>query len=153
MREVGVVVSTSGLMAEVQFSKGPQCEGCHACDGFRSDKDLGTLLVRNAVGAKAGERVEVEIAPGALLTSAFLVFVFPLLGLAAGYVLASAVFHASQGMAVLGAFLGLGGAFLALKLWDRLFANRKKTTPVIVRKVDSEPVSVATDPVTGSYWP
>ena len=153
MREVGVVVSTSGLMAEVQFTRGPQCQGCHACDGFRKNNDLGTLLVRNGVGAKPGERVEVEIAPSAVLTSAFLVFVFPLLGLVAGYVLASAVFHASQGMAVLGAFVGLGGAFLALKLWDRFFANRKKTTPVIVRRVSGEPVSVATDPVTGSYWP
>ncbi|NOZ55840.1 MAG: SoxR reducing system RseC family protein [Calditrichaeota bacterium] len=153
MREQGVVVSTSGLMAEVQFTKGPQCEGCHACDGFRSDKNLGSLLVRNAAGARPGDRVEVEIAPSTLLTSAFMVFIFPLLGMALGYAVATALLHASQSVGVLAAFAGLAVALASLKLYDRAFAGKKDATPVIVRKVSDETLNVVTDRLKGSYWP
>jgi len=153
VREQGVVVSTSGLMAEVQFTKGPQCEGCHACDGFRSNKDLGSLLARNAVGARPGDRVEVEIAPSVLLTSAFLVFIFPLVGMVLGYVVATTLLGASQSLGVLAAFVGLAAALVSLRLYDRAFASKKNATPVIVRTVTDETLNVVTDRLKGSYWP
>lgn len=134
MRERGLVVSTNGLVALVQFAKGKHCEGCNVCQAFGEGSAV--LEAKNEVQAKPGDTVEVEIPPKHVLTSSFLVFIVPALTMIAGYLVSNLWLRTSGDASVGAAFLGLLFGFGLVRLYDRAIASRKDCPATIVRKID-----------------
>ncbi|MGQ9603708.1 MAG: SoxR reducing system RseC family protein [bacterium] len=121
MRNYGLVRAIEGKFVEVVIPKGGECKNCGACIVYASDH---TSVVRaiNPVGAKIGDRVEIEIHPRDVVFGAFFVFIFPLLvgalsGLM-GFLIGRRIEHAYLIAAVLGA-IGLLSSFLIVGLISR----------------------------------
>ncbi|MBN2410259.1 SoxR reducing system RseC family protein [candidate division KSB1 bacterium] len=133
MIECGVIVSTKDGFATIQMQKGDNCKDCNICDsfggGFRSIEAV------NHIGAKIGDRVEVEIKSYNLLKYSFLVFIFPILMLIGGYFAGISLFNngeTNEGYGILGAFIGLLLSFILIKTIDKLVGGNKKTYAQIV---------------------
>jgi sigma-E factor negative regulatory protein RseC len=133
MRETGIIVSNQGQLAQVRILRSPQCEGCPGCIDL-GERQERILEADNTLGAKVGVAVECEIAPRHVLGHSFLVFLFPLLSMIAGYWLtiqylpgATAV---AEGLGIAGAFAGLILAFLLVRIIDRSWG---KSHPVVAR--------------------
>ena len=92
----GIVVAIEGKMARVKTSRHNDCENCGACPGNSAI----IIEADNAIGAKKGQFVEMEIQERGLLKAIFVVFIIPLL------------------FAVIGALIGLFAA--PMLPYDRL---------------------------------
>ena len=86
-KQDGVVVAVDGLIAKVKTSRHNNCENCGACPGNSAI----VLDAQNPVGAKAGQRVEIEIREAGMLKAAFVVFLLPLMAVFAGVMAAGYV--------------------------------------------------------------
>ena len=86
MKATATVVETDGIFAVVESKRTAACDGCHKkADG--KDCSVCTLMggnrnirtrAENAVGAKVGDRVEIESSSVRILGYAALVFLLPL---------------------------------------------------------------------------
>jgi sigma-E factor negative regulatory protein RseC len=90
MKNSGFVVSVREDRAEVVLGTHLECRHCGACIAGISEKER-KLEAINEIGARAGQRVEIELKPVHALSAAFLLFILPVLaalgGGWAGYVL------------------------------------------------------------------
>ncbi len=138
LREEGTVVAVRGDLAEVLIPRGRHCEGCGSCCMVSGDNMLAEAL--NEVGAREGDRVEVELPFRTSLKAAYLLYGVPLaaflVGLGAGSLLAGVLFDG--GFAVpLGLLFGFGSLALAYFLLARVYAPGSKAAstyrPVITR--------------------
>jgi sigma-E factor negative regulatory protein RseC len=77
MRNHGYVVSLREKVAEVVLGGHAECKHCGACLAALDEKRR-TLPASNEIGARVGQKVEVEIAPGRAVTAAFVLFILPL---------------------------------------------------------------------------
>lgn len=142
----GVVLRTDGTRAEVSTSRRGACSACSeaaACgigDAERCDE---VVSVRNAVGARVGDTVELDLPGNAVLRLSLLVWIVPLTGLILGAA-AGSLFAAGAGMAgptssdavaLLGALAGTIGAFAVLRAVDRRHGGDPELTPLITRVV------------------
>lgn len=88
-----------------------QCEGC----GQKPTEEV-LALASNSINARPGDFVEVEPTGGHNISTSFIVFLLPCIGLGAGYALGQALLGlgdlAALGTAVLGLILGFLPAFL-----------------------------------------
>lgn len=121
-----------GNLAEVISIPNTSCGGCRGCVKKPSGEMI--VLARNGIGAAAGERVEIEISDTEGVKSAFLVFIFPIIGLLVGYFSGQAVF-ASESAGVVVSLLFASAAFLLISLYDKYFKSKKECTSVILRRV------------------
>lgn len=122
MRNHGYVVSIDEKVAQIVLGGHAECKHCGACLAALDEKHR-TLPASNEIGARVGQRVEVEVAPGRAVTAAFVLFILPLvaalLGGWAGFVLGPAAgIPPVAGAAVLG-LVGLALVFVALRRLDR----------------------------------
>ena len=130
MRETGVVLSSSGRVAQVRILRSPQCAGCHGCIELGEPQER-LIEVENDLDAPAGAVVECEIASGQVIGHTLLVFIVPLFGMAAGYYAAAGRLSgrpAAEGIGVAGAFAGLLLAFLLVRLVDKHWGRKHPTT-------------------------
>ncbi len=114
MTQIGTVIKTEGGVAIVRVARASACEGCHkkaegcsACSLLGGDKQH-TARVGNPVGARPGDRVEIEASDGRVIAYAALVFLFPLALAVLGYFLGTVCFSASplaSGLFAAGGFL------------------------------------------------
>ena len=75
-----------------QMECGLHCDGaCEGC-GQRPTQEI-LALASDPIGSKAGDVVEVEPASGHNISASVVVFLLPVVGLGAGYVLGQALFH------------------------------------------------------------
>jgi positive regulator of sigma E activity len=88
------------------------------------------VTVRNPVGARPGDAVELGLPGNAALHLSLLVWVVPFAGLLAGALMGSV---AGDGGTLLGALAGAGLAFAALHRVDRRLAASRRLTPFIAR--------------------
>ncbi|MFA6169348.1 MAG: SoxR reducing system RseC family protein [Candidatus Margulisiibacteriota bacterium] len=125
MIEIGEVIKLDGGQAEVLFQRNPACGNCTAC---RAQAD-GTLktMADNAIGAKLGERVEVEFSSRSFARAALIVFGLPVVLLFLGYYLGG----------VLGALLFLLASFGLILILDRFFS--KNNAPRIIALCTKRP--------------
>lgn len=115
MREEGIVRQVLGNnTAQVECAGTEFCAKCGLC--FKEGNKL-SVNALNLVGAKAGDRVEIEIAPSNVLLAVFLIFIMPVLSLFAGYYAGG----------VTASFVFLFVYLLMLWAYDRLL---KKKDPV-----------------------
>ena len=138
MKQEATVLETDGNIAVVETKRSSMCSGCEKnssecgghCEiygliGTKNDKARAKAV--NDIGAKAGDRVEVEAQDGKVLGYAALVFIFPIIvcGLVYGIV------HAltkNPGIAIGSAAVGFLLAFGIIAIVDRKI---EKKQPVI----------------------
>lgn len=138
IKEWATVVSWGEGFAQVSCDVKSSCSSCvsRAGCGSRVLNKLGpqtehTIIVPSAEPLVVGQKVELGISEGSLLTSAMLVYMTPLLGL---FVMA-AVFQllfSSDLAAFAGGILGGVGGFLVARGLSPKLASREAWQPVIL---------------------
>ncbi len=138
IKEWATVISWHNGMAQVSCDVKASCNSCASrvgC-GSRVLNKLGpqtqhTISVPSAQPLVSGQKVELGIAEGSLLSSALLVYMSPLVGL---FLVASVfqVLFASDPAALCGAILGGVGGFLIARGFSAKLAAREAWQPVIL---------------------
>lgn len=132
-QQEGIVLSVAGDMARVKTSRHSDCENCGSCPGMSAI----VLDVRNPLAAKPGQRVMIEVREVGLVKSAFVVYMLPLLAVAAG---AAAGYWAAGRLGQDPLWLQVAGAALAfllsaayIRFVDRSAGRDAGSQPVIIR--------------------
>ncbi len=114
----GVVLRCVDGLAQVKVQRAGGCGRCHetgGCGGVeREQASCQAYLVGNPLGAQPGDRVLLEVPPGAALRAALLAYVLPLAAVLLGALVASGLWH-SDLAGVLGALSGLSISLLYLR--------------------------------------
>jgi sigma-E factor negative regulatory protein RseC len=143
----GVVLRTDGTRAEVSTSRRGACSACSeaaVCGVGDAERCDDVVSVRNGIGARVGDTVELDLPGNAVLRLSLLVWIVPLAGLLLGAA-AGTMFAAGAGMrgptagdgvALLGALAGTVAAFAVLRAVDRRHGGDPSLTPLITRVVD-----------------
>ncbi|MBA7486964.1 hypothetical protein ES707_22526 [subsurface metagenome] len=130
--EEGWVVEATGKIAKIQIERKTFCDACRVCKMWPSN--VMVAEAENLAGAKAGERVEVEIACPHYLKSAFMLYIFPLIGLVLGYIVGERVASSE----LLSICLGIGGVILCFTItcwYDKRLRGRGKLKCKISRVI------------------
>ncbi|HEX4503636.1 MAG TPA: SoxR-reducing system protein RseC [Scandinavium sp.] len=138
IKEWATVISWSNGLAQVSCDVKSSCSSCssRAGCGSRVLNKLGpqtehTLSVSSAEPLVVGQKVELGISEGSLLTSAMLVYMTPLLGM---FVMA-AIFQllfVSDLVSFAGGVLGGVGGFLIARGLSPKLASREAWQPIII---------------------
>ena len=138
----GVVIAIQGSRADVTTSRRGACAGCSeasACDLGMHEGRSDVVTVDNRVGARPGDRVELDLPGHAALKLSAFVWVLPFVGLVVGAVAGGWLgprFGMSEDVAgLLGALAGTAGAFVGLRRIDRRAVGDDRITPYIVKVV------------------
>ena len=83
----GLVIETDNNIAKVKLTRHSECENCGSCSG----QNEVIQRAHNKIGAKPGQRVFIEVENNNVLKAAFIVFILPLLSIAAGIIIAELV--------------------------------------------------------------
>jgi len=135
--------TVTGLDGAYALVEAPQsgCGRCHEKGGCGGANNTAQLFcnsprhfrVLNPLHAKVGDRVAIGVPDGALSRTALLLYVLPLtamiMGSVLGVVLASEALR--DGLAVLGAVLGLVGGLSLARHWQRRWIASARFAPVI----------------------
>lgn len=106
MLEQGKIIELNGNEAVIEIEQGEQCKHCNACHMFGESKMR--LTARNSIHADPGDRVTVYVRPEFVLKSSFLIFIFPIVAMIAGYYTGLLLSRSSGELyGILGAFSGL----------------------------------------------
>lgn len=145
MRQKAIVVDTSGEIATVRVIRSVMCEGCsHAKDG--SSCTCGELLLgkremsaqaANPLGARPGEKVEIETDSAVVLRYAALVFLLPLLAFFLCYEAAAAL-TANEYVPWATAVAGFLLALLPAALLEARQRRRMPQVRIVARLVPAE---------------
>lgn len=129
----GIVVEVSGNTATIKTGRHNDCKNCGACPG----NNVAMVCAKNLQNAKPGQRVLFEVKETNALAAAFIVFIFPLIGIFIGALIGSYI------ATVIGAFrVGfeiLGGIFmfsvtlLCIKVFDHYVHKSEKSIPAILK--------------------
>ncbi|MFH1541904.1 MAG: SoxR reducing system RseC family protein [bacterium] len=116
MREQGIVSKIlSPLLVEVSFQRSAACEKCNLCHGL-DENNVGVEAV-NEVGAKVGDKVEIDIPSQEVVKGSIVIFVLPLLLLIIGYLIGN--YYFSESYAILLGFIFFVGSFWLVRWYDR----------------------------------
>jgi len=130
MRESGIITSLQGETASVQIHRGEKCHDCKGCIWI--GEDTMQMEARNDIGAGEGDRVEVEVEPAKVVGGSILLFVFPLLMMIFGYVIAVHLLGSGEGLGIVAAFAGFALAFVLIRVLDN---GHSSQPPRIVRVI------------------
>lgn len=124
MEQVGFVVSINEDMARVVVGRSSACgENCSSCGSNCNIHDV-VLEIKNTLGAKTGDYVELKARTSQILKSAIIVYLFPLLAMIAGIVgginfFESAGYASYETYGFIVGLLFLGLSYIVLKVVDR----------------------------------
>jgi sigma-E factor negative regulatory protein RseC len=124
VREEGTVVAVHGDTAEVLMRRSRACEGCGSCCVL-VDGDTMLAEASNAVGAKKGDRVVVDLPVKVSIRAAYILYGIPLLAFFAGLAVGGLVSYYLLGWGFnvpLGLIFGIGFLALSYVLLSRLYA-------------------------------
>jgi len=135
MEEIGVVKSTSGVLAIVSVERKSACE---QCSGGCKITDAGAELEAiNRAKAIKGQKVRVVLRPYSYLKGSMVVYGLPalalILGAVAGKELFSRIFYFTD-PDIVSAIFGFGGfilTFIAVKIWSARIEKETAYKPVI----------------------
>lgn len=82
MVEEGIVSDIKDGRLIVSIRRRPACGGCRLCS-MGADREM-VMEFENKIGARKGERVNIELDDSVILKGAFLFYIVPLLGLIFG---------------------------------------------------------------------
>ena len=130
-----VVVSIDQGMAKVRVKMHSDCSSCGLCEG----SDTVYYEALNQVDAKCGKSVILEIEKQSVLKIAFIVFVFPLLVIAAsseiGIYLARIMHLSSLLVAIIFSGMTLVPTFIYIKKYDEKVQS-KSSIPIITKIIN-----------------
>ncbi|WP_051412165.1 SoxR reducing system RseC family protein [Halonatronum saccharophilum] len=117
MKQVAEVTALldGGEKAEVLIRKHSACGDCGGCEGIK-DRDM---IVDNPLRAKVGNQVYLELAEKNILTAAVLIYLLPIVGLIAGYLIGEALGVDSEGLKAFMGFVLFFLSFLIARLYGR----------------------------------
>lgn len=141
MKEIGVVLKTSGKDAVVMIKRHAACGDCGACQVGKEKMTMETRA-ENAAGAKVGDEVTVEMEFSGVIKATSIAYGIPLIafliGCALGYPIAQT---AGWDMVLTPFFCGIIMtvlAFLGIRLADRRGRFNSKYRPVVTEIIDAE---------------
>ncbi|WP_099468052.1 SoxR reducing system RseC family protein [Konateibacter massiliensis] len=129
----GIVIEVVGNTARIKVGKHNDCQNCGACPGSNSV----VVSAKNPQGAKPGQRVIFEVKETNALIAAFIVFIFPLIGILVGVLLGGLIgqlaggFHV--GFQVIGGVVMFALSVIGIKLFDHYANNNEKAKPSILK--------------------
>lgn len=137
----GVVIATRSGCAEVSTCRMGACAGCSdagACGISEAERREEVVLARNAVDARPGDWVELDLPGRAVLRLAALVWLIPAAGLLIGALTGAGLGRVGIGpdedlVTLLGAAAGVALAWSLLRRIDRARGGDPRLTPFIVR--------------------
>ena len=137
MLQTGRVVGVAENIARVEVQRTSACgENCAMCKGSCvPTKHIAT--VNNAVGAKPGDMVKIRTDDAAVLKSAALVYILPILILFVFYAIAHILTKNTVISSTLGT-IGLIGGFCILKVVDKKAAPVPEIAQIIYSKSKEE---------------
>ena len=150
--EEGVVTAVGPATAWVKTTRSSACKSCsarHSCSPQDNNETL--VEVVNPIKAKVGDRILLTIESAALLKAAFLIYVFPILGMLVGAGLGqwggtALGLNPSWSAPILAALFFLV-AFALMKSKGNRMARTDAYKPKIVRVITpAPPVNNATHP-------
>lgn len=111
-----------GNRAEVVVVRATACgSNCASCENCIYDREMHTEAV-NSADAHVGDNVIIESKTEVVMKAAILTYIFPIIMLLAGYILASK-FSASEGLSVLCAFIALAVSIFVIYITQRKKPN------------------------------
>lgn len=129
--ERGYVIGIEGPMARVRTTRSEACVSCAArgvCHPF--DEKTNETLVKNTIGAEAGQQVQLAMKSSSLISASFLLYLLPLC-----FVIASAVaghffaretgFLSLEAGLLIGVGLGLFACFFTVRSLARRLEKSK----------------------------
>lgn len=144
MNQQGYIVEiVDNITAKLKLKRHSACSSCGKCATTSEEKDI-IVEVDNSIGAKVGDRVEVNMETMNVLKAAFIVYTIPLIALLIGtvgtfYVLNAISFNGN--IEVISGVVGLVLTFivfLILKKNDKKFRDSKEYIPIVTRIIVSE---------------
>ncbi len=138
LTELGLVERVERDKAIILISRGGHCEACteKGTCGMGTAKEY-RIEIKNNLGLKGGERVEVSLPTGSVLWLVFLVYLIPVLlmltGAGLGYLLAGDFGMDQTKASILLALLGLLLPFIPLRILDKRARNSPKYSPQITK--------------------
>ncbi len=114
--------------AQVLHVRQSACSGdCHKCAGCGAAEEKLLLMVKNPLGAKPGDTVNIESDTGPVLKGAMILYVLPLVQFFLGYGLGAAVGLPAALFGCLGFLLAIG----IVVVYDRRIAKKKENVYTI----------------------
>jgi len=136
MTNIGIVKSVQGNMARVVVVEGPGCcESCHSCN-IETASGSETDAI-NAVHAKVGQKVRIDIKAFAFFKEVLVLYVLPVVALLTGAVLGRSYLPAYFRGTSPDVLSAAGGFFLFLislltaRLYSRKMEKKTEDKPVI----------------------
>ena len=114
----------SGKIVEVVLKTKAACGGCNAC--HKKDDNLMWVEVINEIGAKVGDRVEIEIVDREIVKNYFIIYLVPVFALMLGYLLGSSALRLfglenfAEAFGVVMAFVFTALSFVFIKYYASL---------------------------------
>ncbi|MCR4401852.1 MAG: SoxR reducing system RseC family protein [Firmicutes bacterium] len=131
MEERGRVIEVSGGLAKVEVTRHEACRHCGACGLGRADRMV--VEATNAIGARPGDEVALELESSRVLGAAFIAYMIPLFFMMAGIYL-GAVLARSAGRSGAASLLGVifGLALLAAS-YSLVYTYDRRVNPARFR--------------------
>lgn len=131
MKEIGEVVKVDKNFTAVKISRRSECDKCGMC-GMKKHMPFVEVKAANTAGAKVGDTVEIETGGKIKVVSVLLVFLVPLILLAAAIVIGYT--YIKNELFILLLCLGtLIAWYTILAVIDRKFAKLKGFCPEITK--------------------
>ena len=129
----GFVIETTGTTAKIKVGRHNECSNCGACPGDNS----AIVTVTNDMGAVIGQHVLYEVKETNTVLAAFIVFIFPLIGLLIGAGCGRWISNYISGyrtvLEIVGAVVVFLITIICIKLFDRSLYKSEKSRPSIVK--------------------
>ena len=121
MQKQGLVLEADDKLATIEVSRASACGSCESC-AMRCEEKKMNVIVKNTLGARAGDRVEISTEQGSLLKGLVMFYFVPFVALCSGIALGWFLFWDMSDNKEILSFL-LGSVFLAasyggIKLYD-----------------------------------
>ena len=144
MNQQGYIIEiVDNITAKLKLKRHSACASCGKCATTSEEKDI-IVEVDNTIGAKVGDRVEVNMETINVLKAAFIVYTIPLIALLIGTVGTFYILNAinfNRNIEIISAIVGLIFTiivFLILKKNDKKFRDSKEYIPIVTRVKVSE---------------
>jgi len=132
MEEKGKVVKVETGLAQVEMEPASACARCGICLQTSGEKPI--LYVRDSIGVHPGDEVLVYLESKSALKAAFLIYLFPVVSLVAGYFFGQAIFR-TEISGILLAGLGFISALFFLYQYDKKLRAQKSIEARIIEVV------------------
>ena len=132
MQDLGRITEKSGSMARVAIQPHGGCSNCAIKGSCSPDENTHYLWARNDKNGGVGDEVVVELKPQVKIFGTALIFIFPLLGMFAGYFIGDWA-GGNQDASIVGALSGLVVSFIIVKVIDKIIAGKSQMMPAITQ--------------------